>query len=310
MQDIPKPPLKERLNVLATKIWQPVVLVIPYGWMVLFFLVPFFIVLKISFADSIVARPPFTPLLSWVDSDHLSLTVTFDNFKYLVQDDLYIKAYLNSLFIASISTLLCLFIGYPMALAIARARPGRRNIMLLMVILPFWTPFLLRVYAWIGLLDQNGLINRFLEWLHVISSPLTMLYTPFAVYLGIIYSYLPFMVLPLYATLERLDSTLDDAAADLGAKPSSVFWDVTLPLSMPGIIAGSLLVFIPAVGEFVIPDLLGSASNVMIGRVLYDEFFSDRNWPGAAAVAIALLAALVIPIMLFQYFQNKQMDAS
>lgn len=306
---MPATTFNERLKEFSAKLWRPLVLLILYGWMVLFFLVPFFIVLKISFADSIIARPPFTSLLSWVDPDHLSLTVTFDNFEYLWQDDLYIKAYLNSLFIAAISTLLCLLIGYPMALAITRARPGQRNIMLLMVILPFWTPFLLRVYAWIGLLDQNGLINRFLEWTHIISAPLTMLYTPFAVYLGIVYSYLPFMILPLYATLERLDRTLDDAASDLGGRPSSVFWDITLPLSLPGIIAGSLLVFIPAVGEFVIPDLLGNASNLMIGRVLYDEFFSDRNWPGAAAVAIALLAALVIPIMLFQHFQNKQMDA-
>jgi putrescine transport system permease protein len=297
-------------EALASRLWRPLVLAIPYSWMVLFFLIPFAIVFKISLADSIIARPPFTPLLSWVDADHLSLTVTFDNFQYLWQDNLYLRAYLNSLFIAAISTLLCLIIGYPMAFAIARAPAQWRNIMLLMVVLPFWTPFLLRVYAWLGLLDQNGLINRALEWAHIISSPLSMLYTPFAVYLGIIYSYLPFMILPLYATLERLDATLDAAASDLGAKPFAVFRDITLPLSMPGIIAGSLLVFIPAVGEFVIPDLLGSANNVMIGRVLYDEFFSNRDWPTAAAVAIALLLALVIPIVLFQYFQNKQLDAS
>jgi putrescine transport system permease protein len=299
---------RDRLEAVVSRIWQPLVLIIPYSWMLLFFLIPFIIVLKISLADSIIARPPFTPLIAWTDQDHLSLTVTFDNFKYLLQDDLYLKSYLNSLFIAAISTFLCLLIGYPMAFAIARAPVQWRNIMLLMVVLPFWTPFLLRVYAWIGLLDQNGLINRALEWAHVITSPLTLLYTPFAVYLGIIYSYLPFMVLPLYATLERLDATLDDAASDLGATPFTVFRDVTLPLSLPGIIAGSLLVFIPAVGEFVIPDLLGNASNVMIGRVLYDEFFSNRDWPTASAVAIALLIALVVPIILFQYFQNKQLD--
>ncbi len=276
----------------------------------MFFLIPFLIVLKISLADSALARPPFTPLLTWIDAQHLSLTITIGNYQYLWQNSLYIRAYLNSLMIASISTVLCLLIGYPMAFAIARARTEWRNIMLLMVMLPFWTPFLLRVYAWTGLLDQNGLINRFLEWAHVISSPLTMLYTPFAVYLGIIYSYLPFMVLPLYATLERLDATLDDAASDLGARPRSVFFDITLPLSMPGIIAGSLLVFIPAVGEFVIPDLLGSDSNVMIGRVLYDEFFSNRDWPTASAVAIALLVALVVPIILFQYYQGKQLESS
>jgi putrescine transport system permease protein len=297
-----------RVDAVVSRVWQPLVLIIPYGWMLLFFLIPFIIVLKISLADSIIARPPFTPLFAWTDPDHLSLTITFDNFKYLLQDGLYLKAYLNSLFIAAISTGLCLMIGYPMALAIARAPVQWRNIMLLMVVLPFWTPFLLRVYAWIGLLDQNGLINRFLEWSHVIAAPLTLLYTPFAVYLGIIYSYLPFMVLPLYATLERLDATLDEAAADLGATPFTVFRDVTLPLSLPGIIAGSLLVFIPAVGEFVIPDLLGNASNVMIGRVLYDEFFSNRDWPTAAAVAIALLVALVVPIILFQYFQSKQLE--
>jgi putrescine transport system permease protein len=300
---------RDRVEAVVSRVWQPLVLIIPYSWMLLFFLIPFITVLKISLADSIIARPPFTPLISWTDQDHLSLTVTFDNFKYLLQDDLYLKSYLNSLFIAAISTLLCLLIGYPMAFAIARAPVQWRNIMLLMVVLPFWTPFLLRVYAWIGLLDENGLINRALEWAHVITSPLTLLYTPFAVYLGIIYSYLPFMVLPLYATLERLDATLDDAASDLGATPFTVFRDVTLPLSLPGIIAGSLLVFIPAVGEFVIPDLLGNASNVMIGRVLYDEFFSNRDWPTAWAVAIALLIALVVPIILFQYFQNKQLDA-
>jgi putrescine transport system permease protein len=300
---------RDRVEAVVSRVWQPLVLIIPYSWMLLFFLIPFITVLKISLADSIIARPPFTPLISWTDQDHLSLTVTFDNFKYLLQDDLYLKSYLNSLFIAAISTLLCLLIGYPMAFAIARAPVQWRNIMLLMVVLPFWTPFLLRVYAWIGLLDENGLINRALEWAHVITSPLTLLYTPFAVYLGIIYSYLPFMVLPLYATLERLDATLDDAASDLGATPFTVFRDVTLPLSLPGIIAGSLLVFIPAVGEFVIPDLLGNASNVMIGRVLYDEFFSNRDWPTASAVAIALLIALVVPIILFQYFQNKQLDA-
>jgi putrescine transport system permease protein len=309
MSEIVNSGWRARGEAVIARVWQPLVLVIPYAWMLLFFLVPFIIVLKISFADSIIARPPFTPLIAWTDADHLSLTITFDNFEYLLQDSLYLRAYLNSLFIAAVSTLLCLLIGYPMAFAIARAPVHWRNIMLLMVVLPFWTPFLLRVYAWIGLLDQNGLINRALEAAHIISSPLTLLYTPFAVYLGIIYSYLPFMVLPLYATLERLDATLDDAASDLGATPFTVFRDVTLPLSLPGIVAGSLLVFIPAVGEFVIPDLLGNASNVMIGRVLYDEFFSNRDWPTASAVAIALLVALVVPIILFQYFQSKQLEA-
>jgi putrescine transport system permease protein len=289
--------------------WQRIMVAVPFGWMLLFFLIPFAIVLKIGFADSVVARPPFTPLLSYPDGDHLALTVTWDNFASLWQDDLYLRAYLNSLKIAAISTVFCLLLGYPMALAIARATRQTRNIMLLVVVLPFWTPFLLRVYAWLGILDTNGLLNRFLQWAHLTHAPMQMLYTPFAVYVGIVYSYLPFMILPLYASLERLDRTLDEAAADLGAKPFSVFRDITFPLSIPGVIAGSLLVFIPAVGEYVIPDLLGNASNVMIGRVLYDEFFSNRDWPTASAVAIALLLALVIPMILFQYLQAKQVDA-
>lgn len=289
--------------------WQRIMIIIPFGWMLVFFLIPFAIVLKIGFADQLVARPPFTPLFSFPDSDHLALTITWDNFASLWQDDLYIRAYLNSLKIAAISTVFCLLLGYPMALAIARASRQTRNIMLLIVVLPFWTPFLLRVYAWLGILDTNGLINRALEALHIIHTPLAMLYTPFAVYIGIIYSYLPFMILPLYASLERLDRTLDEAAADLGGRPFAVFRDITLPLSLPGIIAGALLVFIPAVGEYVIPDLLGNPSNVMIGRVLYDEFFSNRDWPTASAVAIALLIALVIPMILFQYLQAKQADA-
>ena len=286
--------------------WQRVMIAVPFGWMLIFFLIPFAIVLKIGFADQLVARPPFTPLLSFPDGDHLALTITWDNFASLWQDDLYIRAYVNSLKIAAISTVFCLLIGYPMALAIATATRRRRNIMLLIVVLPFWTPFLLRTYAWLGILDSNGLINRGLEALHVIQAPLAMLYTPFAVYIGIIYSYLPFMILPLYASLERLDRGLDEAAADLGARPFAVFRDVTLPLSLPGIIAGSLLVFIPAVGEYVIPDILGNPGNVMIGRVLYDEFFSNRDWPTAAAVAIALLLALVLPMILFQYLQARQ----
>jgi putrescine transport system permease protein len=292
----------------ATSAWQRIMIAIPFAWMLVFFLIPFMIVLKISFADSVVGQPPFTPLFSKPDDSHVALTITSDNFSALWQDSLYLRAYLNSLKIAAIATVVCLLIGYPMALTVARAKRQTRILMLLLVMLPFWTPFLLRVYAWLGILETNGLLNRFLLWTGVTDSPLSLLYTPFAVYIGIVYSYLPFMILPLYATLERLDPTLDEAAADLGSRPWQTFLDITLPLSIPGIVAGSLLVFIPAVGEYVIPDLLGSASNTMIGRVLYDEFFTNRDWPTASAVAIVLLFALVVPMVIFQYFQSRQDD--
>lgn len=288
--------------------WQRIMIAIPFGWMLVFFLIPFLIVLKISLADSVVGQPPFTPLITFPDDAHVALTITWDNFVIIWEEGLYLRAYLNSLKVALIATAFCLVLGYPIALTVARATRQVRIVLLLVVMLPFWTPFLLRVYAWLGILDTNGLLNRFLQWSHLTDAPLQLLYTPFAVYIGIIYSYLPFMILPLYASLERLDQNLDEAAADLGAKPFSVFLDITVPQSMPGIVAGSLLVFIPAVGEYVIPDLLGSASNVMIGRVLYDEFFANRSWPTAAAVAVALLIALVIPMVLFQRFQSKQVD--
>lgn len=288
--------------------WRRIMIAVPFGWMLVFFLLPFALVLKIALAESTTGRPPFTPLITFPDEEHVALTATWTNFVSIIGDDLYVRAYLNSLQVAAISTVLCLAIGYPMALAIARATRTRRTIMLLLVVLPFWTPFLLRVYAWLGILETNGLLNRFLIWAHAIEAPLQILYTPFAVYVGIVYSYLPFMVLPLYASLERLDATLDEAAADLGAKPFEVFRDITLPLSIPGVIAGALLVFIPAVGEYVIPDLLGSASDPMIGRVLYNEFFSNRDWPTASALAALLLVALVVPIVIFQRLQSREVE--
>lgn len=222
-----------------------------------------------------------------------------------MQDDLYWMSYLTSLKVAAISTLLCLLIGYPMAYAIARSRESTRNILLLLVILPFWTSFLLRVYAWIGLLKNNGFINNTLMALGIIDQPIQMMQTDFAVYLGIVYSYLPFMILPLYTTLVKLDLTLLEAAADLGSRPWEAFLKITLPLSVPGIIAGCMLVFIPAIGEFVIPSLLGDPGMLMIGKVLWTEFFNNRDWPVASAVAIALLLLLVIPIMIFQHFQES-----
>jgi len=279
---------------------------IPYLWLLLFFLVPFVIVLKISFSDARIAMPPYEPLLHWVADKALDIKLNFGNFAFLVEDNLYWKAYLNSIWVAAVSTLLCLLIGYPVAYAMARASTSTRNILLLLVILPFWTSFLLRVYAWIGILKNNGLINNTLIALGIIDQPIQMLQTDFAVYIGIVYSYLPFMILPLYANLEKMDLTLLEAAADLGSRPWEAFLKITLPLSIPGIIAGCLLVFIPAVGEFVIPALLGDPGMLMIGKVLWTEFFNNRDWPVASAVAIALLLFLVIPIMFFQRAQDAE----
>ena len=282
---------------------------IPFAWLLAFFLIPFVIVLKISLAEADIAQPPYTPLFEWIEQQYLEIKLNLGNYRYLIEDALYWKAYLNSVKIAAISTLICLIVGYPMAYGIARARPDRRTLLLLLVILPFWTSFLIRVYAWIGILKNNGLINNLLMWLGVIDEPIVMLQTDFAVYLGIVYSYLPFMILPLYANLEKLDGTLLEAASDLGARPWRTFLSVTLPLSAPGILAGSLLVFIPAVGEFVIPALLGGPDTLMIGRVLWDEFFSNRDWPVASAVAIALLLLLVVPIVIFQHTQARNAEA-
>jgi putrescine transport system permease protein len=272
----------------------------------LFFLIPFVIVLKIAFSDAQIAMPPYLPLVSWASERMLEIKLNLGNFIFLVEDNLYWKAYLNSIFVAAVSTVLCLLIGYPMAYAIARSRASLRNVLLLLVILPFWTSFLLRVYAWIGILKNNGLINNALMALGVIDEPIRMLQTDFAVYVGIVYSYVPFMILPLYANLEKMDLTLLEAAADLGCKPWEAFLKITLPLSLPGIVAGCLLVFIPAVGEFVIPALLGDPGMLMIGKVLWTEFFNNRDWPVASAVAIALLLFLVIPIMFFQRAQEAE----
>ena len=282
----------------------------PYLWMLLFFLAPFLIILKISFADPVVAQPPFTALLEWGAQGLAGVKATFDNYRYLFQDGYYGIIYLASLKMAAIGTILCLLLGYPMAYFIARQPPRRRQILLMAVILPFWISFLLRVYAWIGLLNNHGLINNFLISIGVIDHPLTMLYNDFAVYLGIVYSYLPFMILPLYANLERHDHDLLDAAADLGARRWQAFVDVTLPLSVPGIIGGCLLVFIPAVGEFTIPALLGGADTLMIGRVLWDEFFINRDWPVASAVSVVLLLLLIAPIMWFQRLQTREQESA
>ena len=294
-------------NFVQTR-WRGLTIAIPYLWLLLFFLAPFFIVLKISLAESLIASPPFSPLIQWSESGALRIKLIWDNFAYLWEDELYLDTYLNSLKISGISTLLCLLIGYPIAYGIVRAAPPARHILLLLVILPFWTSFLLRVYAWMGILADQGTLNNLLLWAGVIDQPLRLLYTEFAVYLGIVYSYLPFMLLPLYANMERLDLTLHEAASDLGAHPATTFFTVTLPLTVPGIIAGALLVFIPATGEFVIPDLLGGGNVLMIGKVLYAEFNANHDWPVAAAVAIALLVVLVAPMMLYQHFQAREVE--
>jgi len=281
------------------------VIAVPYFWLILFFMVPFLIVLKISFADQLIAQPPYSSLLEWTGERYLTLKLNVANYLFLGQDPLYWKAYLRSVEIAFFSALICLVIGYPMAYAMARADRSLRGLLLMLVVLPFWTSFLLRVYAWIGLLNNTGVINNVLLALGLIDRPIVMMRTNFAVYIGIVYSYLPFMILPLYATLEKMDLTLLEAAEDLGCRPFKAFLTITLPLSLPGIIAGFSLVFIPALGEFVIPDLLGGTETLMIGKVLWDEFFSNRAWPIASAVAIAMLS-LVLLIMVFQHWLQRR----
>lgn len=280
------------------------VIAVPFLWLLVFFLIPFLVVAKISLSEAAIARPPYLPIWEW-DGLRLLLTLNFENFTYLWSDALYVNAYFFSIRVAFVSALIALLVGYPMAYYIARSPEPRRTLLLTLVILPFWTSFLLRVYAWQGFLRSNGVINNFLIWAGIIDQPLVMLQTNGAVYVGIVYTYLPFMILPLYATLVKLEESLLEASADLGARPLATFFHVTLPLSMPGIIAGFMLVFIPAIGEFVIPELLGGPDTLMIGRVLWNEFFSNRDWPVASAVAIAMLVALVVPIMLLRSAQAR-----
>lgn len=290
---------------------QRLVIAIPYLWLLVFFLVPFLIVLKISFAEfDPLGRPPYLPVFRWLEEGALQIKLLVGSYAYLFNEPLYVSAWLYSIKVALVSTIFCLLLGYPMAYAIARASPTYRSVLMMLIILPFWTSFLLRVYAWIGLLKTDGVINNVLTGLGIIDSPLTMMNTSFAVYIGIVYSYLPFMILPLYSNLEKHDLTLLEAAQDLGAGPIKSFLKVTLPLSVPGIVAGSLLVFIPAVGEYVIPSLLGRTDQLMIAKLLSDEFFMNRDWPKASAVAIAMLLLLVVPIMIFQHFQNKELEAA
>ena len=278
---------------------------VPFVWLVLFFLLPLLIVVKISLAESVVGIPPYTPLFSH-DGGGLKLQASLANFSLIASDDLYLRAYLGSFVNALMATVFCLLLGYPIAYAIARARGVRRQLLLFLVMLPFWTSFLIRVYSWIAILQPNGFLNELLTALGLISASLPLLNNQFSVELGLVYSYLPFMILPIYGSLSVLDQSLIEAAADLGARPRQVFLGVTLPLSLPGVAAGSLLVLIPAIGEFVIPDLLGGPDTLMIGKVLWDEFFNNRDWPAAAAVAVVLVAALAVPLLAAQRFLARE----
>ncbi|PVB63171.1 ABC transporter permease subunit [Labrenzia sp. 011] len=282
---------------------------VPYVWLLIFFLAPFLIVFKISLSQVAVAIPPYVPTFDlaggWQAFVENLGDLSLENYLWLTEDDLYWKSYLSSVVIAGISTFLTLLIGYPIAYGMARSPQSLRPTLLMLVILPFWTSFLIRVYAWIGILKNEGLLNQLLMAIGIIDEPLVILNTNTAVYIGIVYSYLPFLVLPLYASLERLDGSLLEAAEDLGCPPWKAFWKITLPLSLPGVIAGCFLVFIPAVGEFVIPDLLGGSDTLMIGKTLWTEFFNNRDWPVSSAVAVILLIILVIPIVLFQNQQQK-----
>lgn len=285
----------------------------PYIWLLLFFLVPFFIVFKISLSDIATAIPPYTPTLDlsggWEAIKTFFSELDFENYSFIVNDPLYVDAYWSSVRIAAIATFITLLVAYPIAYGMARAPKDWQPTLMMLVILPFWTSFLIRVYAWMGILKKEGLLNLFLMNMGLISEPLTILNTNTAVYIGIVYSYLPFMILPLYSSLEKIKPSLLEAAEDLGSPPWKAFWQVTFPLSLPGIFAGCLLVFIPAVGEFVIPDLLGGSDTLMIGKTLWSEFFNNRDWPVSSAVAVVLLIVLILPIVLFQRMQQNQAEA-
>lgn len=300
------------MKALRNQRW--IVTAIPYVWMVVFFLIPFLIVLKISFSAPEIAQPPYTPVFdvladSWADTVDKFHELNLDNYARLFSDSIYVDSYLSSLMMAGFATFMMLFIAYPIAYGMARAPKSLRPTLVMLVILPFWTSFLIRIYSWIAILSEEGLLNTTLVTLGIIDEPLQILSTNTAVYIGILYCYLPFMVLPLYSALEKMDDSLIEAAKDLGCTQFGAFWRVTFPLSIPGVIAGCFLVFIPAVGEFVIPDLLGGSETLMIGKTMWEEFFNNRDWPAASAVAIALLIVLMIPIVIFQNMQAKEQEA-
>ena len=297
---------KRRLNRIIPG-GRQLVIGVPFIWLFLFFMLPFFIVLKISFAEADVAIPPYTEIYTFAEQK-LQLLLNLGNYSMLAGDELYIAAYLGSLKMALISTILCLLIGYPMAYGISVARKEIQTVLVLLIMMPTWTAILIRVYAWMGILSNNGLLNGFLMSMGWIDEPLQILNTNLAVYIGVVYSYLPFMILPLYANLVKHDHSLLEAASDLGSSTFNSFWKITVPLSKNGIIAGCMLVFIPVVGEFVIPELLGGPETLMIGKVLWQEFFNNRDWPVASALAVVMLAILIVPIILFNRSQAKEME--
>jgi len=284
-----------------------VVIGIPFLWLCLFFMLPFFLVMKISFSEAALAIPPYSEIYSFAEQK-FQLFLNVGNYALLAADDLYISAYLGSLKVAFFSTLICLLIGFPMAYAISKARQDAQTVLLLLIMMPTWTAILIRVYAWMGILSNNGLLNAFLLWTGLIQHPIEILNTNIAVYIGVVYAYLPFMVLPLYANLVKHDQSLLEAASDLGSSTFNNFWKITVPLAKNGIVAGCMLVFIPVVGEFVIPELLGGPETLMIGRVLWQEFFNNRDWPVASALAVVMLAILIVPIILFNRSQAKEME--
>jgi putrescine transport system permease protein len=294
--------------------WRAKLLVlVPYLWLLAFFLVPFAIVLKISLSQTAIAQPPYTPVLDliagWEAIARFFSELSFENYRFIATDWLYLASFLKSLEVAGVSTLLLLLIGFPLGYGIARAPRRWQPLLFLLVVVPFWTSFLIRIYAWVNVLQRDGLLNQVLLALGIVGEPPVWLATDTAVYIGIVYSYLPFMVLPIYATLEKMDDTLIEAAADLGCPRWKAFWLVTLPLALPGVIAGGLLCFIPIVGEFVIPDLLGSSRTIMIGQTIWTEFFANRDWPVASAVAVVLLCLLVAPIVIYQQMQTRDLAA-
>src|SRR6202790_3785047 len=284
----------------------------PYVWMVLFFLVPFGFVLKISLSQTAIAQPPYTPVFDLTEGvaaiRAAFVELSLDNFRLLISDNLYILSYLRSLVVAVTSTLILLLIGYPIAYGMARLPQRWQSVAMMLVVVPFWTSFLIRIYAWINILQHDGLLNQILLALHLVSVPVVWLSTESAMYLGIVYAYLPFMILPLYATLAKMDPALLEAASDLGASPRQAFWLVTFPLSLPGVAAGVLLCFIPIVGEFVIPDLLAGSNSLMIGQTLWLEFFTNKDWPVASAAAVVLLMLLVAPLVLYDRLQRRQLE--
>ena len=298
---------KFRLTTLKPS-GRTLIIAAPFAWLFLFLFIPFLLVFKISFADLRFGVPPYTPLLEYKE-ETLNLMLHVRGYLLLFSDNLYLATYLSSVKMAAVTTLVCALIGYPMAYYIARSNPATRNYLLLAVILPFWTSLLLRVYAWVGILRNDGILNSVLMWVGITDVPLEIYRTDLAVYIGLVYAYLPFFILPLYASLVKLDIRLLEAAYDLGARPFTAFRQITLPLSMPGVISGAMLVFIPTVGEYVVPEMLGGANTLMMGRVMWNEFFNNADWPMAAAVTCVMVLLLIVPLIFFQYNQVKHLHA-